>query len=391
MPKRKVWDIPVLKFGKNGDFFVNFSGRKVYLGRDEKEARKAYIEFLRKIAGDESGPAVAKDRKGEVEVQELILDALRKYAEHPKYQKMKRALQALRKAYGTTKAVDFGRVKFQAVRRGFVEEGLAGSYVNELMRFVIWCFELGVENEKIAEGIPAALRMVKPLKKGDAKVNPPRLDAKDEDILKVLPFLSQTIRDMVVIQRLSGMRPSELFQLKESEIQKKGDIWIYSPENSKSDRFGKKRVIGLGKVEQRILKRRSEFLRPGELFFQPKHAVLDRYGEGVADGRCVRQLKEMYSKDSYRRAVVRGIERARERGVHVQHWSPYQLRHSAATSLSAQFGREAAGVVLGHASVKVTAVYDHSDQVKVQKIISERDAGMAEEKINWMEVVGSFF
>ena len=62
-------------------------------------------------------------------------------------------MQALRKIYGKAEADEFGRVKFQAVRKSLVEEQLAGSYVNELMRFVIWCFELGVENEKIPEGI----------------------------------------------------------------------------------------------------------------------------------------------------------------------------------------------------------------------------------------------
>ena len=384
MPKRKPWDVPIVKFGKNGDFFVNFSGKKFYLGRDEKEARKNYIQFLRTLdEAETSGPAAQNGKRKHVQVQELILDCLRKYGSHPKYQKIKRVMQALRKCYGKAEADEFGRVKFQAVRKSLVKEQLAGSYVNELMRFVIWCFELGVENEKIPEGIPAALRAVRLLKRGEAKVNPPRMNAKDEDVLKALPFFSKTIRDMVVIQRLSGMRPSELFQLRPCDIEKDGEVWIYTPQKAKSDRFGKKRFVGLGKVEQKILAERIRKVRNDEPVFQPIHAVMERYGKRKLDGQSVRQLRKMYTKDSYRRAVKRGLERAERHGVKIQHWTPYQLRHSAATELSIQLGREAAGVMLGHASTDVTAGYDHSDREKVRRLTAKRDAEAGGSLVKW--------
>ena len=384
MPKRKPWDVPIVKFGKNGDFFVNFSGKKFYLGRDEKEARKNYIQFLRTLdEAETAGPAAQNGKRKHVQVQELILDCLRKYGSHPKYQKIKRAMQALRKLYGKAEADEFGRVKFQAVRKSLVEEQLAGSYVHALMRFVIWCFELGVENEKIPEGIPAALRAVRPLKRGEAKVNPPRMNARDEDILKALPFFSKTIREMVVIQRLSGMRPSELFRLRPCDIEKDGEVWIYTPQKAKSDRFGKKRFVGLGKVEQNILAERIRNVRNDEPVFQPIHAVMERYGKRKLDGRSVRQLRKMYTKDSYRRAVKRGLERAEKQGVKIQYWMPYQLRHSAATELSIQLGREAAGVMLGHASTDVTAGYDHSDREKVRRLVAERDVTAGTGLVKW--------
>ncbi len=384
MPKRKSWNVPIVKFGKKGDFFVNFSGKKIYLGREEKEARKNYIQFLRTLddSGTSDPPSDRDGKKRHVQVQELILDCLRKYETHPKYQKIKRAMQALRKIYGKAEADEFGRGKVLAVRKSLVEEQLAGSYVNELMRFVIWCFELGVENEKIPEGIPAALRAVRPLKRGEAKVNPPRMNAKDEDVLKALPFFSKTIRDMVVIQRLSGMRPSELFQLRPCDIEKDGEVWIYTPQKAKSDRFGKKRFVGLGKVEQKILAERIRKVRNDEPVFQPIHAVMERYKRKL-DGRSVRQLRKMYTKDSYRRAVKRGLERAERHGVKIQHWTPYQLRHSAATELSIQLGREAAGVMLGHASANVTAGYDHSDREKVRKLVAERDVTAGTGLVKW--------
>ncbi|MBQ2821866.1 MAG: tyrosine-type recombinase/integrase, partial [Thermoguttaceae bacterium] len=140
---------------------------------------------------------------------------------------------------------------------------------------------------------------------------------------------------------------------------------------------------GLGKVEQKILAERIRKVRNDEPVFQPIHAVMERYGKRKLDGRSVRQLKKTYSKDSYRRAVKRGLERAERHGVKIQHWTPYQLRHSAATELSIQLGREAAGVMLGHASANVTAGYDHSDREKVRKLVAERDVTAGTGLVKW--------
>jgi len=186
-----------------------------------------------------------------------------------------------------------------------------------------------------------------------------------------------------VIQRLSGMRPSELFRLRPCDIEKDGEVWIYTPQKAKSDRFGKKRFVGLGKVEQNILAERIRNVRNDEPVFQPIHAVMERYGKRKLDGRSVRQLRKMYTKDSYRRAVKRGLERAEKQGVKIQYWMPYQLRHSAATELSIQLGREAAGVMLGHASTDVTAGYDHSDREKVRRLVAERDVTAGTGLVKW--------
>lgn len=377
MPKRKIFELPKMKFGKNGDFFVNFCGKKIYLGRDEKIARENFIVFLQETfstAGRKSSPEPAKKKVRKILVEEVILDYLTANLMHPKYQKIKRAMQALRRLYGSSDAVDFGRVKFQAVRKVFVEENLAYSYVNELMRFVARAFDLAVENEKLPETVSATLSLVKKLRRGEAKTLPPRLDASDVDILTTLPYMSQTVRDMVVLQRLAGMRPSEVFQMKLEHIEMEGNVWIYTPPHSKCERFAKVRVIPLGAIEQDILRRRMEGKRKGDFLFTPADSVRDRWQAGDRDARYLRQLKPTYSKDSYRRAIVRAIERAREAGKTVRHWTPYQLRHSAATAVSASLGRESAGVLLGHSSVRTTAGYDHSERERAVQVVLKRDS-----------------
>ena len=76
---------------------------------------------------------------------------------------------------------------------------------------------------------------------------------------------------------------------------------------------------------------------------------------------------EKYTKDSYGRAIDRGIEKAnqaiREAGGadEIPHWHPNQLRHNAATRLRREFGLETVRAVLGHSSSAVTEVYAEMD------------------------------
>lgn len=42
MPKRKPWDVPIVKFGKNGDFFVNFSGKN-FISEEMKRRQEKTI------------------------------------------------------------------------------------------------------------------------------------------------------------------------------------------------------------------------------------------------------------------------------------------------------------------------------------------------------------
>ena len=51
----------------------------------------------------------------------------------------------------------------------------------------------------------------------------------------------------------------------------------------------------------------------------------------------------------------------------VEHWHPYQLRHSHGTKVRREFGIEHAGAALGHTKMSATEVY------------AERDIGMAVE------------
>ena len=56
------------------------------------------------------------------------------------------------------------------------------------------------------------------------------------------------------------------------------------------------------------------------------------------------------------------MERAGKRAG-VERWTPYALRHAAATDIAEQADRAAAQALLGHASSVVTQRYVHEDAV----------------------------
>jgi integrase len=69
-------------------------------------------------------------------------------------------------------------------------------------------------------------------------------------------------------------------------------------------------------------------------------------------------------------AAANGLEAQIER-LRVPHWSPLQLRHTAATAIRAKYGVEAAKVVLGHTKVETTQIYAERDLSKAQEIMAE--------------------
>ena len=52
-------------------------------------------------------------------------------------------------------------------------------------------------------------------------------------------------------------------------------------------------------------------------------------------------------------------------------WHPNQLRHAAATAIRAQFGREAAQVILGHAKPDTTLIYAGEDLARAREVMRE--------------------
>ena len=77
----------------------------------------------------------------------------------------------------------------------------------------------------------------------------------------------------------------------------------------------------------------------------------------------------LFIKDSLNRSVSRACEKAK-----VERWTPYQLRHTAATAVAEALGIEGARALLGHQSIKMTERYVHQKQEEAKAIEAARVA-----------------
>ena len=328
-------------------------------------------------------PPASAIRKDAYTVTELVVKYLESVRHHSHFYSIRTAMKTLKDRYGWTDAEDFGPIALKDCRDEFRAADYDRNYINVLTRYIVDAFKFGVANELVSEGVAVRLTFVKPLKPGDARENAPREDVPDSEILKTLPHLLPTIRDMVILQRISGMRPSELFRMTlEQFVKRDPDGWVYMPFKHKTQIHNKSRVIAFGKYEIAILERHARGKKPDEPLFSPRDAWLERAERlGYKTPQQQPNYNNFYTKDSYSTNIARTIKRVNDRmrkegrpeSNLIQHWSPYQLRHATATFLSLLMSRDDAATALGHASTNTTQIYDHSEVEKTLRFVRERD------------------
>lgn len=379
------------KHKASGQAVVTLGGVDRYLGRHgTKASRLLYDRLLAEWLASGRSPTVATDAK--LTVVEIAARYLKFAAEY--YTKngrctgvtpqIKLSLRYLKDWYGREPAEGFGPVALKALRQRLVEEGHSRRYINDHVDRIRRLFKWAAGEELIPETTYRALLLVEGLKRGrtSARETDPILPVTDEIVEKTLGGLPEVVADMVRIQRLTGMRPAELCQIRPTDINRKGDIWAYRPASHKTEHHGRERVIFVGPKAQAILLR---YLArdPQEGCFQPRDSEAKRlatlhsarktpihYGNRPGTNRKRRpqtQPGAAYTTASYRRAITRACDK-----VGVEHWSPNRLRHTAATEVREKFGLEAAQIILGHASADVTQVYaerDHQKGVEVARLI----------------------
>ena len=172
-----------------------------------------------------------------------------------------------------------------------------------------------------------------------------------DTVVATLPQLNETVTAMVMIQWHSGMRPGEVCHLTPTGLdvsrESADGIWLYRPPQHKNTWRNKARLIALGPRAIAILKPRLPTSLTAPFFPTP-------------DGGA-------YSTTTYRQAIRRACDRAG-----IESWHPHQIRHSKATLVEQQFGREAAANVLGD-TIETTDIY--ADRNLAQLIDIARKTG----------------
>ncbi len=280
-------------------------------------------------------------------------------------------------------------LEFQRVLAEDAEQRWGLKTINLYVSHVVGMFAWGVSREIVPVETLTALKTVRPLRRGRAPapgVKPPRPPVK----IKPVPasaleltrrHVSAMIRDMIDIQVLTAMRPTELVSMRLSDLYETDDpdvvYYRVAPDANKVEHHGLDRVVAIGPRTLKILApyiARARALDPDRAYlFRPCDAHAEWLREkhesrktplscGNAPGTNRRGNPmwapgEKYTPASYRKAIARGCERA---GVPA--WSPNRLRHNGATAIASRVAIEVAKEQLGHTSIATTAGYVEPDR-----------------------------
>jgi integrase len=271
--------------------------------------------------------------------------------------------------FGDLPAESFGPLALKAVRDHLVEAKLARSTINGFIARIRRAFRWAAGEELISASVPTALATVPGLRAGrtTAREPAPILPVADDVVEATLDKLPAVVADMVRLQRLTGMRPGEVCDLRPCDLDRSGDVWTYRPASHKTEHHGRERVVFIGPKAQGVLLKYLARAASARCF-RPCDSEAKRRAAAHAARVTPESCGAMpgtnrvetpswrpgarYGASEYRRAITRAATAA---GVAT--WSPNQLRHAAATEVRARFGLEASQVVLGHATARTSEIY----------------------------------
>jgi integrase len=389
------------KYCKMGKYaLVYLHGRKIYLGLyGSPESHATYARLLAEL---QKNPTVIplSDEKREVTVSELtveFLDHAKTHYDTTTYDFYRIIVfDFLNKLYGDNFPVDdFKPSCLKLVRDAMVNTGrFCRRTVNRHTFRIISIFAWGVENDLVPETIWNALKVVKSLKKGyPGTFDHPEREAVPKNVVEAtLKYMPPTIAAMVQLQYMTGMRPSEVFNMRVGDIDqsRSNGLWYYSPKHKTEQHIGEK-PIPLGKAEQELIESYLMGKAPDAAVFSPRTAQEERNTDRRAnrktrrtpshktsdEGRATKSCRyaEFYNRISYRQAVEYAIAKGNKvlpEDQKIPHWTVYALRNSAATNLEAEIGLDEAQAQLGHTSANMTRRYSKAQLRIREKLARDR-------------------
>jgi len=262
----------VRKDGAYDCVYVN--SKKIRLGRTgtpEADAnfRKLQIQVL-------TDPTCLSPKPQQVTVDCLCFAYLEYTKEHDPshYFSIKTVVEILLQHFAG-QAVDVLDTRhFLFLQDKFVEHGVSRKYCNDLMKFVRAMLKWGTIRKLVPYQVYGEAKLISALKKGKtrAREKPDRKPVADGVVRRTLPFMSPTVRAMVQVQRLTGMRPSEVWKMTARDIDKTRDseLWYYVPESHKTEEHIGQKPIPLGKPEQKLIAPYLISKKPSEAVFSPR-------------------------------------------------------------------------------------------------------------------------
>lgn len=388
---------------------VRLDGRDIYLGKyGTPESWEKYHRLVAEwIAGGRKVVPVTEPEPVKITVNQVLLQYMR-FA-HSYYvsdgettsevDNIAYSLRTVRKLYGRSPADEFGPKRLKIVRTYMIEEDdLCRNEINKRIGRIKRAFKWAVSEELIPPSISHGHQAVAGLRKGrtkareSAKVKP----VDDQHVRAVLPYLPPQVTAMVMLQRLTGMRPGEVVILRPCDVNMDDDVWIYDVPKHKNDWRDYDRVVAIGRQGQDMLgpylDRESDTycFSPREAFewrlenrlicykkerktpvYPSELRARERRRKQRQRQKSGRRIGKRYTTDTYWQALDYAFKKAKGEGKDLERWFPNQLRHSRGTELRKRFGVEGSRVSLGHAHLTSTEIYAERDISLAIKIARE--------------------
>lgn len=274
--------------------------------------------------------------------------------------KVQVALESFAAMYGEQEADAMTAGKVAAWLESFISErrkkggrgtrgGKAKETVNTALTYIKRMFKWGHVYRGVSASATGSVVLVENIRSDHPAIA--RLDpvpavplATVEETLKHCP---QVVRDMVMLQWWSGMRPGEVLAVRGIDLKHEADdLMTYRPTRHKNTWRKKARIVALGPKSVAIISKRMTTNLEARLFLRP-------------DGKA-------WDSQAYRKAIAKAARAAK-----VKTWKPNQLRHSAATRVAETFGAEDVQHLLGHANLNQQAVYVERSVKKALRLAKE--------------------
>lgn len=347
----------------SGQAVVTLSGKDFYLGKHGTEdSKKRYLKLTAEWLASRKSPCFGEVSPNVAQVALAFLKhAEGYYGIGTELKNFRLATRPLAELYGDLPASEFGPVEFKACREWWLSDSSrTRQYINKQMKRLVHIFKWAAGEGLAPVTVFQTIGCVPPLQQGrtPAKEAEPVLSVPDLYVGWILPYLPKVVRDMVLFQRLTALRPGEICQLTPAMVDRRGDVWSIFFTKHKTAYRGKNRTAWIGKAAQQILA--PYLLREStKPCFSPREALQQI---GVTPRASVRDAFDPMSyAQSVRRACIKAFPALP--GIDAT-WSPNQLRHSRATEIRRNLknGLEAASVSLGHSGLKITEVYAEQNE-----------------------------
>ncbi|MGE3171796.1 MAG: tyrosine-type recombinase/integrase [Planctomycetota bacterium] len=253
-------------------------------------------------------------------------------------------------------------------RAGIGSRKRSRTYINATLRRIKQVFRWGTERRMVPGSVwheLSALRSL-PIGRCAARETEPVEAVPWSMVEPVLERLPRPLAACVRLQLCTGMRPSEALQIRMGDVDRSGDVWLYTAKNHKNNWRGQARVVALGPEAQAVL---TPLLRvDGGYLLSPRDAAAEQKAEKRAARKTPMTPSQLaraernaakepavgdhYGLDAYRKAIHRACDQAG-----IPRWSPHRLRHAKGTELARTEGIEVARVALGHKDDRVTRRY----------------------------------